>query len=618
MILQALYDYYQRKACDPDPARRLPAFGLEDKEIPFIIELTAAGKPLGIVDTRQGEGKKKVAQVFRVPESADRSANVEPNFLWDTAEYVLGTHSPKKLAESQKKNKEEKYMNRVVEMHNAFIARIQALPDEVKKDPGINAVLSFYSGNGLASLTSNPYWSEIAESNPNITFRLYGDSALICQRPCAVSWSDSTSSEEGEILSRATCLITGKAALPNRLETKIKGVWNAQPAGANIASFDKEAFTSFNKTQGSNAPVSPAAAFAYTTALNHLLDKNSRQRLQVGDASTVFWAQKEDADAEDGFAAIFGGGDAPDQAELIRGLLSAVHTGQFDGGRGENRFFVLGLAPNAARLSVRFWYAEPLVVVAEKTQQWFEDLDVIRLDFEPPYPALKRLLAAICLPTKEKPFGDVDKLPDVLTGDVMRAVLSGGMLPALILNATLHRCRADQARKDGVSGKPVRHVSSLRAALIKAYLNRFFKIHAPERKEIAVSLDRNNTDPSYLRGRLFALFERIQEVAAERELNRTIRDSFFGSAMATPRAVFPRLVRLNQQHLRDLKRRKPGTAIYFDKELLEVNNGLNPSTAFPAASPLHEQGVFTIGYYHQRQVFFSKNESTESTQGESK
>ena len=128
-----------------------------------------------------------------------------------------------------------------------------------------------------------------------------------------------------------------------------------------------------------------------------------------------------------------------------------------------------------------------------------------------------------------------------------------------------------------------------------------------------MSLDRNNTDPSYLRGRLFALFERIQEVAAERELNRTIRDSFFGSAMATPRAVFPRLVRLNQQHLRDLKRRKPGTAIYFDKELLEVNYGLNPSTAFPAASPLHEQGVFTIGYYHQRQVFFIKNESTEST-----
>ena len=618
MILQSLYDYYQRKACDPDPARRLPAFGLEDKEIPFIIELTVEGKPLGIVDTRQGEGKKRVAQVFRVPESADRSANVEPNFLWDTAEYVLGTHSPKKLEGSRKKNNEKKYINRLTEMHNAFISRIEALPDEVQKDPGITAVLAFYSGNGPALLTTSPCWPEITENNPNITFRLYGDSDLICQRPCAVTSTNNASREEGEMLLKTTCLITGKAAPPNRLETKIKGVWNAQPAGANIVSFDKEAFTSFNKRQGSNAPVSPDAAFAYTTALNHLLDRNSRQRIQVGDASTVFWAQKEDTDAEDAFAAIFGGRDDPDQTGLICALLSSVHTGQFDGGRGENRFFVLGLAPNAARLSVRFWYAEPLLAIAEKTRCWFEDLDVIRSAHESPYPALKRLLAAICLPTKEKPFGDVDKLPDVVVGDVMRSVLSGGMLPALILNAALHRCRADQSRKDSVSGKPVRHVSFLRAALIKAYLIRFFRIHAPERKEIAVSLDRNNTDPSYLRGRLFALFERIQEVAAERELNRTIRDSFFGSAMATPRAVFPRLIRLNQQHLRDLKRRKAGTSIFFDKELLEVNSGLSPSTAFPAACPLHEQGVFTLGYYHQRQDFFNKTESTESTQGESK
>lgn len=605
MILQALYDYYQRKKDDPDPARRLPAFGLEDKEIPFIVELTAEGRPLGIVDTRHGEGKKKLARRYLIPKGVEKSANIAANLLWGTVEYALGVDT---------RGKPE----RVVKQHAAFRQRITELPGTVREDAGIIALERFYTEYGPDSLVLDHSWPEMVENNPNVSFRLYDDTGLlICQRPLVVSMCQSVIEGEGKTV---VCLVTGESTQANRLETKIKGVWNAQPAGANIASFDKEAFTSFNKMQGDNAPISPFAAFAYTTALNHLLDRNSRQRFQVGEASAVFWAQKEDAEAESGFAAIFGGQDDPDAStELVRGLLSAVQSGQFDGGRGENRFYLLGLAPNAARISVRFWHAEPLRVVAEKTRQWFADLEVSRQEHESPYPALKRLLAAICLPTREKPFGDLDKLPTVVVGDVVRAVLSGGQLPALILNSALQRCRADQARKDATSGKPVRHVSSLRASLIKASVNRFFRIYAPERKEIAVSLDRNNIDPSYLRGRLFALFERIQEVAAERELNRTIRDSFFGAAMATPRGVFSRLVRLNQQHMRDLKRRKAGTAVYFDKELLEVNGGLDPSTAFPAACPLHEQGVFTLGYYHQRQDFFSKpTQSDESTQGESK
>lgn len=604
MILQALYDYYQRKVTDPDPARRLPAFGLEDKEIPFIIELTAEGRPLGIIDTRQGDGKKKVARRYLIPKGVEKSANIAANLLWGTAEYALGVDS---------RGKPE----RVVKQHAAFRKRIAELPESVRQEAGIQALECFYADYGLAALVDDPAWPEIVESNPNITFRLFDDAGLlICQRSSVVSVSKSVLEGEGETV---TCLITGMQTQANRLETKIKGVWDAQPAGANIASFDKEAFTSFNKKQGDNAPVSPLAAFAYTTALNHLLERNSRQRIQVGDASTVFWAQRDDAEIEEGFAAVFGEQDDPDaQTAHIRALLDSVQSGRFDGGRGDNRFYVLGLAPNAARISVRFWQSAPIHLIAQRTREWFDDLELIRAEYDPPYPALKRLLASICLPTKDRPFGDMDRLPEVIVGGVMRAILVGGELPALILNSALQRCRADQARKDATSGKPVRHVSYLRAALIKAVLSRHFRVHAPQRKEISVSLDRSNTDSSYLRGRLFALYERVQEIAADRELNRTIRDSFFGAAMATPRAVFPRLVRLNQQHLRDLRRRKAGTAGYFDKELRAVNDALDPKTAFPAACALQDQGIFTLGYYHQRQDFFSKSESSQFTQGESK
>lgn len=607
MILQALYDYYLRKVADPDPARRLPAFGLEDKEIPFIVELTVEGKPLGIVDTRQIEGKKKVARRYLVPKGVKRSSGVAANLLWDTAEYVLGVDT---------RGKPE----RVAEQHAAFRQRIAELPESARQDAGIQALERFYANGGVEALSSDTAWPEILEGNPVMTFRLHNDGDLICQRPAVVS---ACRSDENVGDATAICLVTGEPAATERLHTVIKGVWGAQSSGATLVSFNLDAFASFNKEQGDNAPVSPFAAFAYTTALNHLLDRNSRQRFQVGDASTVFWAQKEDAEAESVFAAVFWDSnyDDPDaQTELVRGLLNSVYSGQFDGGRGDNRFFVLGLAPNAARISVRFWYAEPIRVVAEKIREWFEDLEISRPDYEPPYPALRRLLASLCIATREKPFGDIEKLPEIVSGDVTRALLSGGLVPAVVLNTALQRCRADQAKKDPVSGKPVRHVPTTRAALIKAYLNRYFRLHAPDRKEITVSLDRTNKEPAYLRGRLFALYERIQELAAERELNRTIRDAFFGSAMATPRAVFPRLIRLDQVHMRDLRRRKPSVASYFDRELREVNDGLPASQlAFPASCPSMEQGLFTLGYYHQRQDFFNKStQSDESTQGDSK
>ncbi|WP_305075215.1 type I-C CRISPR-associated protein Cas8c/Csd1 [Propionivibrio sp.] len=582
MILQALYDYYQRKALDPDSTRRLPAYGLEDKEIPFIIELTVEGRPLGIVDTRQIEGKKKVARRYLVPKGVKRSSGVAANLLWDTAEYVLGVDT---------RGKPE----RVAEQHAAFRQRIAELPESARQDAGIQALELFYTSGGPTQLSNDACWPEILEGNPVMTFRLHNDGDLICQRPAVVS---ACRGDEDASAATAICLVTGEPAATERLHTVIKGVWGAQSSGATLVSFNLDAFASFNKEQGDNAPVSPFAAFAYTTALNHLLDRNSRQRFQVGDASTVFWAQKEDAEAESVFAAVFGEQqDDPDaRIELVRGVLSAVQSGQFDGGRGENRFYVLGLAPNAARISVRFWYAAPLHEVAQRIRQWFADLKMVRSGKDPEYPSLFRLLAACAQQ------GKADNIPPNLGGDIMRAILSGSPFPATWLNAAVQRCRAEQ------------NVTYLRAVAIKACLNRSRR--SPDSsfiQEFSDMLDLANSNAAYRLGRLFAVLEKIQE-EANPGLNATIRERYYGAASSTPVAVFTTLLRLKNHHLAKLTNR--GRAVNFERLLSEILGGI---ADFPRHLSLPDQGRFSLGYYHQRQDFFNKStQSDESTQGDSK
>ncbi|MDR0702047.1 MAG: type I-C CRISPR-associated protein Cas8c/Csd1 [Azoarcus sp.] len=575
MILQALHDYYQRKADDPDPGRRLPTFGLEEKEIPFIIELARDGRPLGIVDTRQGEGQKKLAQRYLVPQGVKRASGIAANLLWDTAEYALGIGA--------RGNPE-----RVARQHEAFRKRIHNLPETASNDEGIKALEAFYLEHGASALAQDPAWPEILEKNPNITFRLQGDGCLICQRP-AIRRHGGQDDADGETKALRRCLITGNIAPVARLHTAIKGVWGAQSSGANIVSFNKDAFTSFNKEQGDNAPVSAAAAFAYTTALNHLLDRGSRQRIQVGDASTVFWAQKQDDEAENGFAAVFGERDDPDaRSEQIRALLESVHSGKFGGGRGETPFYVLGLAPNAARIAVRFWHAAPLHEIAERIRQWFEDLRIARAPHDPEYPSLFHLLRACAVQ------GKADNIPPNLGGDIMRAILSGAPFPASWLNAAVQRSRAEQ------------RVNYPRAAAIKACLNRLYMHqNSFHDKEISPMLDPANTNPAYRLGRLFATLEKIQE-EANPGINATIRERYYGAASTTPVSVFTALLRLKNHHLAKIRPLYPGRVIHFERLLGEIISSLDD---FPKSLNLPKQGLFAIGYYHQRQDFFSKPES---------
>ena len=579
MILQALNDYYRRKCDDPDPAQRLPDFGIETKEIPFILDLSADGELLQIRDTREPQGKRKVAQAFRVPMGVKKTSGVAANLLWDTLEYVLGVDT---------KGKPE----RVAEQHAAFKARIAALPAAVQADAGVQAVQRFLQRFDASALQSHPAWTEMLEANPLLSFRLHGDVELVCQRPAVVQAALNMATGDDDA-PQAMCLVTGDVAPVERLHTAIKGVWGAQTSGANIVSFNARAFESYGKTerQGENAPVGRAAAFAYTTALNHLLRKNSPQRIQVGDASTVFWAER-DSDFETALADIFGDPpkDDPDQGtRAVHALFGAIHSGKLAGPEGDTRFHVLGLAPNAARISVRFYHCLPLRDLGLRIAQHFKDLELVRGPHDAPYPSLFRLLAAVALQ------GKADNIPPSLGGSVVDAVLGGenSPYPRLWLNAAVGRCRAEQ------------QVSYARAAAIKACLNRQIRLHPREEKEFLPMLDPDNTHPAYRLGRLFAVLEKAQEEASP-GLNATIRDRYYGAASSTPVAVFTTLLRLKNAHLKKLS---PGRAQWFEKLLGEV---LSPVADFPAHLALPDQGRFALGYYHQRQDFFTKKPAADN------
>ena len=299
MILKSLSDYYRRKCDDPDPAQHLPLFGLEQKEIPFILEITAEGELLQLRDTRELQGKKKVGRFFKVPMGIKKTSGVAANLLWDNAEYVLGVPVAKKLEENQKKGKEGEYRERLQQMQAMFLARIQSLSATALEDAGIIAVLKFLQSAHTESLQRQPGWADVLASNPVLTFRLHGDLDLVCQRPAVVQAALSAAGADDA--PQAMCLVTGEHAPVERLHASIKGVWGAQTSGANIVSFNARAFESYGKTerQGENAPVSRVAAFAYTTALNYLLRRgeHNRQRLQVGDTTLVFWPEFDSSKA---------------------------------------------------------------------------------------------------------------------------------------------------------------------------------------------------------------------------------------------------------------------------------------------------------------------------------
>ena len=569
MILQALKEYYDRKAADPESG--IAPLGWEWKEIPYLIVIRSDGSLVRVEDTQEFVGKKKRAKAFLVPQSVKRSSGVVPNLLWDNVEYATGVVCKGKS-------------DRVSEQHKAFCERLDALAAL----PSVKSVCEFLaSAESKSGLSDEPVWKEAVETCAFVSFRIVDQQEPVFRQKDVVDAVNSMGKVSRDGAAGVRCLVSGNVDVVAKLHPAIKGVQGTNTTGGNIVSFNFPASCSFGKEQGMNAPIGELTAFKYTTALNALLSKESRQKMSVGDATVVFWSEKKTS-LEDEFLDLFGESakDNPDKGvATVERLLSSVKTGAFTRDPDTTRFYVLGLAPNSARISVRFWHSGTVADMERRFADWFENLRIAHGPREKEHLSLWRLLVSIAS------LGKSENIPPNLAGAVMRSILEDTPCPATLLSSALVRIKAE------------REVSYPRAKLIKAFLN-----HNKERK-LTVSLDKENTNVGYRLGRLFAVLEKIQE-EANPGINATIRDKFYASASSTPNAVFGNLMRLKNHHLGKLSQ---GRSIYFEKLLGEV---IAEIPSFPAHLSLDEQGDFAIGYYHQRQDFFTKKESSEKQQAE--
>lgn len=572
MILQSLKDYYDRLATDPDST--IPPVGFERKEIPFLIVIKPDGGFVKLEDTREQVKSGLAGKTFLVPRSIKRSGvkSYETTFLlWDHIGYVL------QYPESDEK---------VIKQHATWLKKLDSLPDSVKNDESIAAVLKFYTSGGVSKVKSDSNWDDCSSiKNCNVTFRLAGDSTPVTGSKAVQEFiASELADDESDESVTSRCLITGEVGLISRTH----GRTPINKDTKSLVSFQKNSgYDSYGKEQGYNAPVCKSAEFAYTTALNHLLRKNSPQKMIIGDATTVFWAEKPN-ELETSIVDIFGDPpkDDPDRGvNAVRSLYKAVETGAISKDEGNAHFYVLGLSPNAARIAVRFWIVDTIEGMGSKIVQHFKDLEIVHGRKTAYLHPLWKLLASTAVQ------GKVENIPPNLAGNIVRAILSGLPYPQTLLQAALRRLQAESI------------FSSERASLIKAFINRKTRYSNSQiEEELKVSLDDSNTNIGYRLGRLFAILEKIQS-EANPGIKATIRDRFYSSASGTPISVFSTLMRLKIHHL--AKMENSGRRIYFEKLISEV---MSPINDFPPHLPLPDQGRFAIGYYHQMNDLYTKKE----------
>lgn len=604
MILQALHRHYQHLL--EQDTEGVAALGYSQEKISYAIVLDPAGTVVAVDDIRDISGKKPRPRLLEVPQPVKRTAGIKPNVLWDKTSYVLGVSAASKRAAQE---------------HAAFVALHESALAGTE-DPSLLALLRFLRSWTPERFEAPMFTDEVLDTN--LVFRLDGERRYLHQREAARQVRTDLLAEAVGDGEHVTCLVTGVSQPVARLHPPIKGVRGAQSSGAALVSFNLDAFTSYGKKQGGNAPVSQAAAFGYTTALNHLLrpGEHNHQRLLIGDTTVVFWAETAAGapapEAELLFDLLL---DAPpdeaQEAQRVREVLEDVRQGRSLIGREpgltpNTRMFVLGLAPNASRLSVRFWHVDTLEALTRRLAQHADDL---RLEPVPwrTAPGVRRLVLAT-VPHRDGTMPKMDDAFDNMVGELLRAILTGSRYPRSLLANTIMRIRADG------------HVSGLRVAICKAILIREQRLGSPSHstvkcgskhtsdEEIPVSLDTQSTQPGYLLGRLFALLENIQRGALGKQVNATIRDRYYGAASATPASIFPVLLRNTQNHLAKLRKERTGLAITLEQQLGAIIDGL--PERFPRSLRIEDQGRFAIGYYHQTQALYTKHSATDSAADE--
>ncbi len=599
-ILHALAARYDRMA--EEGLAPVPGFG--PAQISFTIVLTPEGEIVAVQDERSGDGKQKRPKSIIAPQAPKRTVGVASGVFWDKTSYVLGRTAPDATVSEAKQARDRE---RLAKEHAAFRERHEKLL-AASTDPGCRALLLFLQNWDPARYDALEHAAAMLDQN--IAFRLDGD-RFIHERAAARAalHGEAAAKDAGD---SGMCLVTGETGPIARLHPSIKGVPGGQSSGAALVSFNLDAFTSYGHIQGANAPVSEAAAFAYTTALNALLTPsgtnakgfpNYPNRVMLGGTTLVFWAETPKADAL--VADFFAPAPATEATETkqVREWMQRLQNGEplrqaapeLD---PASRVYVLGLSPNAARLSVRFWVEQSLDAFSANFLQHWADLNIDpQPDFWPP--PLWALLHELAAQRK------AENVPQHLEGELMRAILTGQAYPRSLLTQTILRIRADQDRTDSKTGRTLEKVSDLRVAILKACLARLHRKGLIS-EDVPVALDLTSMNPAYRLGRLFSVLERLQ-ASALGQRNATIRDRFYASASATPALVFPSLLRNARNHSKTIRSRiGAGLSEWFEDHIADIASGLEG--AFPKTLPLEEQGRFALGYYHQRDVFRRKKD----------
>lgn len=586
-ILTTLATLYERMAEQGQAPR--PGYSIEKIGGEVVIDGDGQVVKIASLLVPDDKGRKMLPRPLAVPAAVKRSSGIAANRLWDKTAYTLGV-----IAETDEDGVVRPSQGRrTADEHAAFKTMHAALPAETD-DPGLAALWRFLERWQPEDFAAAEH--PIAVLDQNIVFRLEGDRddrgrpRFLHDRPAAVALIQRADPSEGGAL----CLVTGERAPVARLHPSIKGVAGGQSSGASLVAFNSDAYESHGKSQGENAPVSDRAAFAYGTALNALLARGERRHLRIGDSTVVFWAEAaEESEAEAVEALMADSFDPPAEDEdsatgKLRARLEAVAQGRNSSAPGfdpSTRVFILGLAPNAARLSVRFWHPGSFGDFARNVTRFWEDLEITPAPWKAP-PAAWSLLYETAVQRK------AENIPPLLGGELMRAVLTGGAYPRTLLSGVIGRIRADG------------EINGRRAAICKAFLARNIG-----QKEKIVSLNQESTDIAYNLGRLFAAYAYAEKSNADR--GATIRDKYLAGASANPARVFPIIMRgyeHNRSSLMKSDGNKRGSGIKADRAVAAILEQVEIEQGLPPALSMEDQARFFVGFYHQWNSFFTKPE----------
>lgn len=574
MILQALTRYYE----DLLSRGEIAAPGWSPAKISYALCLNGAGNLEQVIPTMEEvtKGKKTVLQpqTFSLPAAVKRTVGIGANFLWDNSSYLLG------VDQKGKPERSRDCFAAAAQKHHAVLDGVDS--------PIARAILTFFDTWQPEHAAEHPALTgqfEEVTAGANLLFRVDG---CYPQKDDAIraAWQSCRESSDPDAV-RMQCLVTGREDEITATHPAIKGVRNAQSSGAALVSFNAPAFCSYGREQNFNAPVGKYAAFAYTAALNHLLADRKNVQL-IGDTTVVCWAEGADPAYQSFFrTACFGAETGLSDDDLRAALKRLAELKPCDDlGIDPNRpFYILGLAPNAARLSVRFFLRDSFGRLMKNVNAHYERLEIVR----PAY-AKTNILPLWAMLRETVNLNSRDKSPSpAMAGAATRAVFSGGPYPASLLEAVMLRIRAE------------RNITWGRAAIIKAYYLKNPHKDCPK-EVLTVSLNEASTDTAYTLGRLFSVYEAVQQ-AANPGINTTIKDKYFNSAAAMPAGIFPVLNNLCQKHLRKLDGRQ---RVYYDKQIMTLKGILGES--YPMRMTLAQQGSFDLGYYHQTQKRYTKKE----------